>query len=343
MKEKILSTLKTKKAITILCSIFAAIVLISVLCATCPSFEKLSENVSPEMRKELSDDAGRTFKKVTITNNNLGIIALARYDVSGRTVPTENYIGFMGLVIDANDGFARIIADMINYTYRLLGCGKSVLYGAKLTIFLTFISMISGLFLSIFLALGKISKYKIISKPCSAYIFFFRGTPLMIQLFCIYLAVPGIFKGFSWKGLFAAADSEAVFKGAFVAAFIGFTLNNAAYCAEIVRAAILSIDKGQHEAAKALGMNYSQTMRLVIIPQSISRLIPPVANEFIMILKDASLVFVLGLQDITTISKSVASNGEYWVFLPALVIYLIITAIFSFVFNKLEKKFSAYL
>ncbi|MCD8049427.1 MAG: amino acid ABC transporter permease [Clostridia bacterium] len=232
---------------------------------------------------------------------------------------------------------------MINYTYRLLGCGQSVLYGAKLTIFLTFISMISGLFLAIFLALGKISKYKIISKPCSAYIFFFRGTPLMIQIFCIYLAVPGIFEGFTWRGVFSSSDPEAVFKGAFLAAFIAFTLNNAAYCAEIVRAAILSIDKGQNEAAKALGLSYAQTMRLVILPQSVARLIPPVANEFIMILKDASLVFVIGLQDITTISKSVSANGDYLVFVPALVIYLIITAFFSFVFTKLEKRFSAYL
>lgn len=333
----------TKTAVRNIAAAAAIIAVIAILCAMCPSFDTLSENVSPEMRAVLKEDESRTLKNATVTNNNLGVIALARYEVKGRTVPTESYIGFMGMVIDANDGLAKVMADMINYTYRLLGCGKSVLYGAKLTIFLTFVSMIAGLIISVFLALGKISKYKIISKPCSAYIFFFRGTPLMIQLFCIYLAIPGIFKGFSWKGVFDSGDPEAVFKGAFLAAFIAFTLNNAAYCAEIVRAAILSIDKGQHEAAKALGMNYSQTMRLVVIPQSISRLIPPVANEFIMILKDASLVFVIGLQDITTISKTVASNGEYWVFLPAMVIYLIITAFFSFIFNKLEKKFSAYL
>lgn len=162
----------------------------------------------------------------------------------------------------------------------------------------------------------------------------------MIQLFVIYFAVPGIFPGFTWSGLFSGVDATS--KGAFLAAFIGFTLNSAAYCAEIVRAAIQSIDKGQHEAAKALGMTYGQTMRDIIIPQSIRRLIPPMANEFIMILKDASLVFVISLMDITTISKTISSKGDFLVFLPALIIYLIITAFFSFVFKKLENKFSVY-
>jgi His/Glu/Gln/Arg/opine family amino acid ABC transporter permease subunit len=333
-------TRKTAKTCSLIVLLLA---IVAVLCITCPSFEDMSENLSPEMAEKLQEDSTKKIKSVTVTDNNLGVIAIARYEVKGRSVKSESYVGFLGHVYDASDGVMKTVADLVNYTYRLLGCGRSVLYGAKLTIFLTFISMISGLFLSIFLALGKISKYKIISKPCSAYIFFFRGTPLMIQIFCIYLTIPGIFDGFSWTGVFNSSDPEAVFKGAFLAAFIAFTLNNAAYCSEIVRAAIQSIDKGQHEAAKALGMNYAQTMRLVILPQSISRLIPPVANEFIMILKDASLVFVIGLQDITTISKAVASNGAYLVFVPAMVIYLIITAFFGFIFNKLEKRFSAYL
>lgn len=337
LKKKIVSNAK------IISIIAAVVIVIAVLCATCPSFDELSENLSPEMAQQLEIDSTKTIKSITVTSNRLGIIAMARYEIKGRSIPTESYIGFLGHVYDASDGVMGTVADLINYTYRLLGCSRSVLYGAKLTIFLTFISMVSGLILSVFLALGKISKYKIISKPCSAYIFFFRGTPLMIQIFCIYLTVPGVFDGFSWTGVFNSSDPEGVFKGAFLAAFIAFTLNNGAYCAEIVRAAIQSIDKGQHEAAKALGMNYEQTMRLVIIPQSISRLIPPVANEFIMILKDASLVFVIGLQDITTISKSVASNGQYLVFVPAMIIYLIITAFFSFIFSKLEKRFSAYL
>ena len=105
----------------------------------------------------------------------------------------------------------------------------------------------------------------------------------------------------------------------------------------------LSIDKGQHEAAKALGMTYWQTMSHIVIPQSIRRMIPPVCNEFVMILKDASIVFAISLQDITTIANNIrTSEGSNLVFIPALILYLIITALFTFIFNKIEKKFSVY-
>ena len=89
-------------------------------------------------------------------------------------------------------------------------------------------------------------------------------------------------------------------------------------------------------------MSYGQTMSKIIIPQSTRRMIPPVCNEFVMMIKDASLVFVIGLMDITTISKTISASGSYLVFIPALVIYLIITAFFTFVFGKIEKKFSVY-
>ena len=216
------------------------------------------------------------------------------------------------------------------------------MHGAKLTILLTTLTVIFGVVFGVFLALGKISKRRIVNKLCSGYIFFFRGTPLLIQLFVIYFTIPSIF-GFAWRDLFQASDNDAVYKGAFLAALIAFALNSGAYCAEIVRAAIQSIDKGQYEAAKALGMSYGKTMTKVIIPQSVRRMIPPVCNEFIMVLKDASLVFAISLMDITTISKNImTSEGSYLVFVPALIIYLIITAFLSFIFNKIEAKFSVY-
>jgi polar amino acid transport system permease protein len=128
-----------------------------------------------------------------------------------------------------------------------------------------------------------------------------------------------------------------------MAAFIAFTLNSGAYSAEIIRSAIQSIDKGQREAAKALGMSYSQTMRLVIIPQSFRRLIPPLGNEYIMVLKDVSLVSIIALTDITKVTKSLSSTtASPWPYVPAMIIYLIITAVFQYVFNKLETKFSVY-
>ncbi|MCR5823131.1 MAG: amino acid ABC transporter permease [Lachnospiraceae bacterium] len=224
----------------------------------------------------------------------------------------------------------------------MLGSGENILHGAKLTLFLTTLSMVIGVAFGTVLALGKISKNKVISKICSSYIFFFRGTPLMIQLFVVYYTLPAVF-GFAWRDLFSAGDEQAVYKGAFIAALIAYGLNSGAYCAEIVRAAIQSIEKGQHEAAKALGLSYGQTMKLIILPQSVRRMVPPVCNEFVMMLKDASLVFAISLMDITTISKNImTSEISYNVFLPALVIYLVITAFFTWIFDAIEKKFSLY-
>lgn len=322
--------------------LFVILVVTSVFAVIKPSEERLMNCASQEIQQEIAKDETRSRKEVIVTYNSLYFINYASFSTSGVNSISEKYVGFAGSIYHADEGAWNIVGQMINYTYRMLGCGESVLYGAKLTILLTTVSIVLGLFISIFLALGKISKNPIISLPCRAYIFFFRGTPLMIQIFCIYLAIPGIFNGFSWRGLFDSGDPEAFFKGAFTAAAIAFILNSAAYCAEIVRAAIQSIDKGQYEAAKALGMTYSQTMGKIIIPQSTRRMIPPVCNEFIMLLKDASLVFVIGLMDITTISKTISATGSYLVFVPAMVIYLIITAFFTFVFGKIEKKFSIY-
>ena len=327
----------------VFCTILILFLIASVFALFKPSREEMMACASPEIEAELAADESRTRKQVSVTYNDLYFISYASFETQGKNALSEKYLGFAGQIFDATQGAADFWGKMVNYVYRMLGCGQGVLYGAKLTLFLTTTTMLAGLFLSVFLALGKISKHKWISKPCSAYIFFFRGTPLMIQLFAIYLAVPGLVPGFSWRGLFPDSDPNGVFKGAFVAAFIAFTLSNGAYCAEIVRAAIESIDKGQAEAAKALGMTYGQTMRKIILPQSIRRLIPPVCNEFVMIIKDASLVFCIGLLDITTISKNIAANGSYLVFVPALVIYLIMTAFFTFVFGKVEKRCSVYM
>lgn len=202
--------------------------------------------------------------------------------------------------------------------------------GLKITLALSILSVFAGLILSLFVALGKISKNKILQKICGAYIFFFRGTPLLMQLFFIYYALPQVNPMFT-------------IQSRFLAAFIAFTLNSAAYQAEIIRAAIQSIDKGQFEAAKALGMTHTQTMRLIIIPQSYRRLIPPVGNEFIMVIKDTSLVSTIALVDLMKRTSQIqSSSSTALVYIPAAIMYLTITAVFTYIFNSLEKKFSVY-
>jgi len=203
-----------------------------------------------------------------------------------------------------------------------------LLNGALITVSLAALSVSAGLIIGFFLALGKMSKNAFLNKLCGSYIFFFRGTPLLMQLFFIYYALPKIFPFFT-------------ISSRFLAAFIAFSLNCAAYSAEIIRAAFLSIDKGQFDASRALGLTYAQALRLVIIPQSIRRMIPSVGNEFIMMLKDVSLVSMIALVDITRAMRSIEnSTGSALVYIPAMVLYLTITAIFTFVFKKLEKKYT---
>lgn len=306
------------------------------------SESEMMDQASSEVKQMIIDQKDSTRKRLTITYNDFNAISYLSFTTSGAKSLNEAYVGFGGKVYAANEGFGKFTGQMVNYTYRMLGVGQNLLHGVKLTMLLTTLSIAFGFVFSLFLALGKISSRKIISKLCSAYIFFFRGTPLLIQLFVIYFSVPGIF-GFSWRGLFDIADPEAVYKGAFLAALIAFSLNAAAYCAEIVRAAIQSIDKGQNEAAKALGLGYAHTMIHVVIPQATRRMIPPLCNEFIMMIKDVSLVFAISLMDITTISKTImTSEGSYLVFLPALIIYLVVTAIFTWIFGKVEERLSVY-
>ena len=213
---------------------------------------------------------------------------------------------------------------------QIIGWLPALLSATQVTLVLTVTSVCTALVMGIFLALAKISSNPFINKPATAYVFFFRGTPLLIQLFIIYFALPMI-------------DPRLDVGSRFMAAFIAFSLNIAAYLAEIIRAAIQSIDKGQMEAARSLGLTYGQAMRLVVIPQSYRRMIPPICNEFVMVLKDTALVSIIALNDLTFQTKMIASNrASALVYIPSLIIYLILTAVFTFVFNKLEKKFSVY-
>ena len=331
-----------RSTLTVAIILMATAALFVILSVINVSEQEMIDQASVQMKQMIEDEKNSSRKYVTTTYNNLGIISYISFSTSGASSIKESYVGFAGSIYSAEEGFWKFIGQMVNYTYRMLGSGENLLHGVKLTLLLTTLSMVIGAVLSVFLALGKISENKLISKVSSAYIFFFRGTPLLIQLFVVYFSVPGIF-GFSWRGLFATGDPEAVYKGAFLAALIAFSLNAAAYCAEIVRAAIQSIDKGQNEASRALGMSYGQMMRTIIIPQSIRRMIPPLCNEFVMMIKDVSLVFAISLMDITTISKTImTSEGNYLVFVPALLIYLVITAIFTFIFGKVEKRLSVY-
>ena len=207
--------------------------------------------------------------------------------------------------------------------------------GALTTIELTLISMIIGTFLGLIIALGRISKRKIIDKVTWVYVWIFRGTPLLLQIMIVYLAIPLL-----TKEIFGSA----IIMSRFTSACIALVLNTAAYLAEIFRAGILSIDKGQFEASKALGMTSRQTMIHVIIPQTYRRVLPPYANEFIMILKDTSLVSSIVLAELYRASEKLSSSTGKWEYLfIAAGIYLLLTSVATRIFSKLEKRYSVYI
>jgi len=224
---------------------------------------------------------------------------------------------------------------------QIIGWMPALVRASGITLLLTATSVSAGLILSVFLALGKISRPREgfllnaastgVRWISSSYIFFFRGTPLLMQLFFIYYTLPNIVPAFTINDRFFAS-------------WLAFTLNVAAYLAEIIRAAIQSIDKGQFEASCALGFSYGQAMRMIILPQSYRRMIPPVCNEFVMVLKDTSLVSIIALTDLTFQTKMIASNkASSLVYIPAMLLYLVMTAFFTIMFNRLEKKFSVHL
>ncbi len=203
------------------------------------------------------------------------------------------------------------------------------LSGAAITLELTLVAIVIGILLGLLLALGRLSHNTAIKKFSGFYIWFFRGTPLMLQIMFIYFGLPMI-----WPVLNTSM---------YIAGFVALGLNSAAYLAEIIRAAIQSIDKGQMEASKALGMNYGMAMRRIIIPQSYRRLIPPVGNEFIALLKDSSLVSVMGMTELMRTSIILSNSaGQAVFYLPAAVFYLLLTSLFTYVFSRLEKKYSVY-
>lgn len=212
---------------------------------------------------------------------------------------------------------------------------SALMQGTLYTIEIAFVALFFGAILGVIIALGRMSKNKIAKGISWFYVWFFRGTPLMLQLFILYYAFPLIYLNITGTP-FGEMNQLTV-------AFIAYSLNSAAYMAEIIRAAIESIPDGQMEAAKALGMTYGQAMRKIIIPQTFKRLVAPLGNELIMLIKDTSLVSTIALSDLLRVVKNVVNGTGIWQYYGyAVVIYLFLTTIFQLIFDKLEDRFGAY-
>lgn len=199
------------------------------------------------------------------------------------------------------------------------------LKGTLLTIGLSIASILLGTILGLFIGLGKMMQNKWLALPFVWYINFFRGTPLMVQILLIHFAVIPLFLGTT---------------NAIVASITALSLNSAAYVAEIFRAGIQSIDKGQMEAARSVGMTHVQAMRYVILPQAFKRMIPPLGNEFVVLIKDSSLAALIAAPEIMYWGR--AMQGQYYrpwePYITAAVIYLVLTLSLSFLLNRIERR-----
>ncbi|QIA27438.1 amino acid ABC transporter permease [Thermaerobacter sp. PB12/4term] len=202
------------------------------------------------------------------------------------------------------------------------------LAGAWLTLKLTVVSIVLGLAIGLLVALMKLSRFGVLRTIGSAYTWIIRGTPLLVQIYLIY---------------FGLSDYGIVLD-AFPSGVAALSINSGAYLAEIIRAGIESIPRGQMEAARSLGMSYGQAMRRVILPQAYRRMIPPMVNEFVILLKDSSLVSVIGLQEIMLNSRQFASATlkSVWFFGYAAFYYLVMTTLFTTLGSWLERKLKEY-
>lgn len=191
------------------------------------------------------------------------------------------------------------------------------------TIQLTLMAISFGTIIGLIIALMKISKKSPLVILGTIYTWIFRGIPLLVQLFIIYYGLPSIGIEFSPRQ----------------AAALGLSLCGGAYIAEIIRGGIQSIDKGQMEAAYSLGMSWEMAMFRVIIPQSLRRLVPPMGNEFITLLKDTSLVAVISMVEIlrTAQTQASATFKPFEMYMTAGFLYLVLTTIFTIMFKKLEE------
>ncbi|MBZ4688434.1 MAG: polar amino acid transport system permease protein [Clostridia bacterium] len=203
-----------------------------------------------------------------------------------------------------------------------------LLQGAVVTLELTLSSFFLGTILGLFLALMKITKISFFRKIAGFYIWFFRGVPLIVQIMFIFYGLGSI--GIKLDRLPAGV--------------LAMSLCGAAYIAEIIRAGIQSIEKGQMEAALSLGMTYSQAMRRIIIPQTYRRLVPPMCNEFILLLKDAALVAVIGGRELLRVGQTLDSAyfRSLEIYGAVALVYLFLTTIFTIIFDKIENRFAIY-
>lgn len=209
-----------------------------------------------------------------------------------------------------------------------------ILSGVGLTLGIAVVSQLIGVILGVFGALGRVARFPPLRLLANFYVWFFRGTPLLVQITFIYFGL-GVVGLYAW-------DRHPILgvPGAIQAGILALGLNEGAYMTEIVRAGILAIDPGQMEAAKSLGMTYRMAMRRVVLPQAARVIIPPLGNEFNNMLKTTSLLVVISVPELYVIfsRKNGTLFAPFELFLAAAVWYLLLTTIWSVIQSRIERR-----
>ncbi|MHA1646158.1 MAG: amino acid ABC transporter permease [Promethearchaeota archaeon] len=303
------------------------------------------DSVKMEIEEKNSNDRRVLlfFKNLRLTKNNFGwwllflllfILFIGFISSLFNPDPHANYIDGLFLIVDlilAPFGTSLNMQDT-----RIVIIGRSLANGAVLTIIISLVSVILGFILAALLAVILVNRGKVygLKYIAQAYVDFFRSTPLLVQILLVYFGMPrgvaDLIRTIGIPGLTAE-----IFAGT-----LALSLNTAAYQAEIIRAGILAIPVGQSEAARALGLTSGQTMRFVILPQTIRMVVPPLTNEVINIILNSSLVSAIGVMELTKLSQSMQSYYFLWqVFFAAALYYFVIAFSLSKLTKRLEVKF----
>ena len=234
-----------------------------------------------------------------------------------------------------------MLADLENNSLisdRYIKMLQAMLTGSVTSLEVFFLTILFSVPLALPVAMGRMSRHKLLSGVTNVFLLVIRGTPLMLQLLVVYFG-PGLF--IRWLVL---QGYEVSFKwNRFVAAIVALSVNYAAYFAEIYRGGIESIPKGQYEAAKVLGYTPARTFFSIVLPQVIKRIVPAMGNEVITLVKDTALVSVIGVSELLMVAKE--RQGAMFSFVPLFisgVFYFIMNWIVSIAFQRLEKKLSYY-
>lgn len=215
----------------------------------------------------------------------------------------------------------------MDYVFRIMW---PMWQGFEVSLTLFLITLVFSIPLGLAFALMRISPLRPLSWTINGYIWLMRGTPLLLQMLFIVFALPNI-------------PVIGVTLPTFPAAVVAFVLNYAAYFAEIFRGGIQSIGKGQYEAAQTLGFSYAQTMRRIILPQMVKRVLPPISNEIITLVKDTSLIYALAINDLLRVARGIVNrDASPTPFVVAAVFYLLMTLVLTWVFQRLEKRYAVY-